>query len=80
MAPLSPIAITDPLSVGHDRQAVARDRLRRAASWLYGTCAVTLLFVLVAPDPDPSDHLGLAAIGVVCGLRAPRRGPVRAVA
>ena len=67
----SPMAITDPLSVGHaDRQTVARERLRRTAATLYAASAATQLVVLVAPDPDPSDHAGLACVGLACGLLA----------
>src|SRR6478609_5313374 len=67
----SPFAITDPLSAGKaDRRSVARDRLRRTGSALYAAAALTQLAVLFAPDPDPSDHAGLAMVAAACGLVA----------
>ncbi|MGZ6641648.1 MAG: GGDEF domain-containing protein [Solirubrobacteraceae bacterium] len=61
------MAITDPLSAGHaDRHSVARERLRRTGAALYGVAGLVQLAVLLAPDPDTSDHTGLAVIGVVC--------------
>ena len=75
----SPFAITDPLSAGKaDRRSVARDRLRRTGSALYAAAALTQLAVLFAPDPDPSDHAGLAIVAAACALVAPR--PVRVAA
>jgi diguanylate cyclase (GGDEF)-like protein len=67
----SPFAITDPLSAGKaDRRSVARDRLRRTGSALYAAAALTQLAVLFAPDPDPSDHAGLAIVAAACALVA----------
>src|ERR1700748_1904393 len=67
----SPLAITDPLSAGQaDRGAVARDRLRRTGAILYLAAAVTQVGVLLAPDPDPSDHTGLALVAAACAIVA----------
>jgi diguanylate cyclase (GGDEF)-like protein len=67
----SPLAISDPLSAGQaDRRALARNRLRRTGAVLYAAAALTQLGVLFAPDPDPSDHFGLALVALVCALAA----------
>ena len=67
----SPLAISDPLSAGQaDRCSVARNRLRRTGAVLYAAAALTQLGVLFAPDPDPSDHVGLAVVALVCALVA----------
>ncbi|MEP6954680.1 MAG: hypothetical protein ABI950_11535, partial [Solirubrobacteraceae bacterium] len=67
----SPFAITDPLSAGRaDGRSVARDRLRRTGAALYAAAALTQLGVLFAPDPDHSDHFGLAVIALACSLVA----------
>jgi diguanylate cyclase (GGDEF)-like protein len=67
----SPLAISDPLSAGQaDRRSVAHNRLRRTGAVLYAAAALTQLGVLFAPDPDPSDHLGLAVVALVCALVA----------
>jgi diguanylate cyclase (GGDEF)-like protein len=67
----SPTAITDPLTAGHaDRPATARGRLRRTGAWLFAAAAVTQLLVLLAPDPNPSDHGGLVGVVAACALLA----------
>ncbi|MDP9345699.1 MAG: GGDEF domain-containing protein [Actinomycetota bacterium] len=67
----SPLAISDPLSAGQaDRRSVACDRLRRTGAVLYAAAALTQLGVLLAPDPDPSDHAGLAVVALACALVA----------
>ncbi len=76
-----PERFSDPLSAsmpdGGDR---ARTRLRLASAVLLLAGALTLAAVLVAPDPDPSDHhaLGIsAAVFAVLGsiLAAWRKAP-----
>ena len=73
--------ISDPLSSGEPGgDARARTRLRLCGAGLLGAGAVTLASVLVAPDPDPSDHgrlLVCAAVFalVAAGLAAWRRAP-----
>lgn len=65
------MAVTDPLSAGHaDRRAVACRRLRRTGAWLFATAGLVQLAVLLAPDPDPSDHAALAVAGITCLLIA----------
>jgi diguanylate cyclase (GGDEF)-like protein len=67
----SPLAISDPLSAGQaDRCSVARNRLRRTGAVLYAAAALTQIGVLFAPDPDPSDHFGLAVVALACALVA----------
>src|SRR6059058_254543 len=68
---MGPMAVTDPLSAGHaDRRAVARTRLRQTGAGLFATAGLVQLVVLLAPDPDPSDHAALAAVGLTCLLLA----------
>jgi diguanylate cyclase (GGDEF)-like protein len=60
----SPERISDPLSAGEPDGGVrARARLRLAGALLFAAGAVTLVTVLLAPDPDTSDHAALAACG-----------------
>ena len=51
-----------------DGGARARARLRMAGALLFGAGAVTVAAVLVAPDPDTSDHAALAACALVYSL------------
>ena len=61
-----PEPFTDPLSaVLPEGAARARTRLRLAGALLFGSGAVTLWSVLLAPDPDTSDHPALALCGAV---------------
>ena len=56
-----PERFTDPLSaVMPDGGERARTRLRLAGALLFGAGAITMAAVLVAPDPDPSDHPALS--------------------
>lgn len=56
-----PERFTDPLSaVMPDGGGRARRRLRFAGALLFGAGAITMAAVLVAPDPDPSDHPALS--------------------
>ena len=58
--------VTDPLSTGAlDGGERARTRLRNAGALLFGAGAVTLAGVLLAPDPDTSDHAALGALAAV---------------
>jgi diguanylate cyclase (GGDEF)-like protein len=66
-----PDHVTDPLSAGDLYGAQrARTRLRKAGALLFGAGAVTLAGVLLAPDPDASDHAALAALSAVLALLA----------
>ena len=62
---------TDPLAAvlpdGADR---ARTRLRLAGALLFGSGAVTLGSVLIAPDPDVSDHPPLAVCAAIFAVVA----------
>jgi diguanylate cyclase (GGDEF)-like protein len=76
--------ISDPLSAGEpDGTARARSRMRAAGSILFGAGALMLGGVLLAPDPDPSDHRNLAlcaiAYAVVALVLAAWRRPPDAV-
>ena len=63
--------IIDPLSAGeHDGGARARVRMRLAGALLLAAGAVTTALVLVAPDPDRSDHAALAVCSVAMALAA----------
>lgn len=64
-------AITDPLSAGQpEAGSIARRRLRCTAAALYAAAAFTQAGVLLAPDPDPSDHAGLALVAIACAVVA----------
>ena len=66
-----PEPFSDPLSAVHpDGGERARKRLRLAGALLYGSGAVTLAGVLLAPDPDTSDHPPLAICAAVFALVA----------
>ncbi len=61
-----PDPVTDPLSTcDPDAGARARARLRHAGALLFGAGAATLAAVLLAPDPDPSDHAALGLLAAV---------------
>jgi diguanylate cyclase (GGDEF)-like protein len=63
--------ISDPLnSISPDAGARARTRLRLSGALLFGAGAVTLAFVLAAPDPDPSDHRALLICAAIFALAA----------
>jgi hypothetical protein len=79
---------SDPLSaVLPDGGERARTRLRLAGALLYGSGAVTLSGVLLAPDPDTSDHRSLAVCAAVLALvtavlllwRSPPRAVLHAI-
>ena len=64
-----PERFTDPLSaVMPDGGERARRRLRLAGALLFGAGAITMAAVLVAPDPDPSDHPALSLCALVYAL------------
>ncbi len=64
-----PERFTDPLSaVMPDGGERARTRLRLAGALLFGAGAITMAAVLVAPDPDSSDHPALSACALVYAL------------
>ena len=66
-----PDPVTDPLSAGaFDGALRARTRLRKAGALLFGAGAATLAAVLLAPDPDASDHGALAALAGVLAVLA----------
>jgi diguanylate cyclase (GGDEF)-like protein len=63
--------ISDPLSAGEpDGGDRARARLRLAGALLFGAGALTLGSVLLVPDPDPSDHVPLAACAALYAVAA----------
>ena len=66
-----PDHVTDPLSAGDlDGAALARARLRKAGALLFGSGAATVAAVLLAPDPDASDHGALAGLAAVLAVLA----------
>jgi diguanylate cyclase (GGDEF)-like protein len=84
VADARPERISDPLSAGEPDGAVrARSRLRMAGALLFAAGAVTLGAVLLAPDPDTSDHgqlaLCAAAYAVVALVLGAWRRPPDAV-
>ena len=75
MGPPVPEPFTDPLSaVLPDGGERARTRLRLAGALLFGSGAVTMAAVLVAPDPDKSDHPALAVCAAGALYAAKRAG------
>jgi len=63
--------ISDPLNgIAPDAGARARTRLRLSGTLLFGAGAVTLAAVLVAPDPDPSDHGALLVCAAIFAVAA----------
>jgi diguanylate cyclase (GGDEF)-like protein len=71
VADTRPERISDPLSAGEPDGGVrARSRLRLAGALLFGAGAVTLGAVLLAPDPDPTDHRALALCAVAYAVVA----------